>query len=319
MQKSAETERIDLNSVNVMPSTHENLVKGIISQDYKKFWNQNNEINIEIQNKSMEETYSILTDDHNLDTLSRQIQLSESLEIISGFFIDEKLRMFRGFLLNLEKISLFFFLYKRLADIYDIETLLELSSLGLNTNNHTFTDLWGNSFPHKMVRPGWIEEEISESSISKIRNNLKSQQKLVKNIRKAVKNSKTLQKPLENYSNLIETEILKSGITGPLARSVNVITPLINASTSINHFSSSQFSQFVTSESSNPFGLLEICNVELTLALERMLQLLPKIYGRILLTEGELRNGSISSSFVKSFGVDSSYLSKLVTSSVFPK
>ncbi|MHA2318991.1 MAG: hypothetical protein ACXAC6_14680, partial [Candidatus Hodarchaeales archaeon] len=91
MQKSAETERIDLNSVNVMPSTHENLVKGIISQDYKKFWNQNNEINIEIQNKSMEETYSILTDDHNLDTLSRQIQLSESLEIISGFFIDEKL------------------------------------------------------------------------------------------------------------------------------------------------------------------------------------------------------------------------------------
>jgi hypothetical protein len=155
-----------------------------------------------------------------------------------------------------------------------------------------------------MVRPGWIEEEISESSISKIRNNLKSQQKLVKNIRKAVKNSKTLQKPLENYSNLIETEILKSGITGPLARSVNVITPLINASTSINHFSSSQFSQFVTSESSNPFGLLEICNVELTLALERMLQLLPKIYGRILLTEGELRNGSISSSFVKSFGVD---------------
>ena len=169
MQKSTETERIDLNSVNVMPSTHENLVKGIISQEYKKFWNQN-EINIEIQNKTIEETYSILTNDNNLNSLSIQIQLSEGLEIISGIFVNEKVRKFRGFLLNLEKISLFYYLYKRIADIFDIEPLFEVSSLGLNTNNHTFTDLWGVSFPHKMVRSGFMEEEISEGSISKILN-----------------------------------------------------------------------------------------------------------------------------------------------------
>ena len=149
-----------------------------------------------------------------------------------------------------------------------------------------------------------MEEEISEGSISKIRNKLQFQQKLTKNIRKTVKNSKTLKKHLENFSNISEMEILESGLTGPLARSVNVITPLINASTSINHFSSSQFSQFASSQASNPFGLLEICNVELTLALERMLNLLPKIYGRIPITEGELKNGSISSSFTKSLGVD---------------
>jgi hypothetical protein len=304
MQKSAETERIDLNSVNVMPSTHENLVKGIISQDYKKFWNQNNEINIEMQNKTMEETYSILTNYHNLNSLSRQIQLSESLEIISGFFVDEKVRKFRGFLLNLEKISLFYYIYRRIADIYNIEPLFEASSLGFNTNNHTFSDLWGISFPHKMIRSGCIEEEISEGSISKIRNKLHFQQKLTRNIRKTVQNSKTLKKHLKNFSNISEMEILESGLTGPLARSVNVITPLINASTSINHFSSSQFSQFASSQASNLFGLLEICSVELTLALERMLNLLPKIYGRIPITEGELKNGSFSSSFTKSLGVD---------------
>jgi len=304
MKKSAETERIDLNSVNVMPSTHENRVKGVISQDFKKYWNQNNEVNIEIQNKTIEETYSILTNDHNQNSLSRQIQLSESLEIISGFFVNEKVRKFRGFLLNLEKISLFYYLYERIADIFDIEPLFEASSLGLSTNNHTFTDLWGASFPHKMVRSGCMEEEISEESISKIRNKLQFQQKLTKNIRKTVKNSKTLRKLLENFSNISEMEILESGLTGPLARSVNVITPLINASTSINHFSSSQFSQFASSQASNPFGLLEICNVELTLALERMLNLLPKIYGRIPITEGELKNGSFSSSFTKSLGVD---------------
>ncbi|MHA1541598.1 MAG: hypothetical protein ACTSQH_01305 [Candidatus Hodarchaeales archaeon] len=35
-----------------------------------------------------------------------------------------------------------------------------------------------------------------------------------------------------------------------------------------------------------------------------MLNLLPKIYGRIPIAEEELKNGSISSSFTKSLGVD---------------
>jgi len=304
MNKTLETKTTDLNSISVIPSNYENLVKGAISQNYDKFWKQPNERNLKIQNKTLEETYSLLENDHELNALSRQIHLSESLETLTGIFLSEKMRIFRGFLLNLEKVSQFFNLFIRIADIYNIEALLEVSSVGLDTNKHVFEELWGDSFPKEMIRPGLIREGISEKDIQKTLRIVKKQQKLVTTIRKMVKKSKTLKKGLENYSNLTEAEILKSGLTGPLARSVNIVTPLIKLSTSLNRFSSSQFSQFATSQTSNPSGILEICNVELRLALERMMLLLPKIFGKISFSESELKNGSISSSFALSFGIN---------------
>ena len=84
MQKSVETKKIDLNSIIVMPSSYENLVKGAISQDYDKFWKQSNERNLKFKNKSLEETYAVLENDQQLIALSRQIHLSESLETLSG-------------------------------------------------------------------------------------------------------------------------------------------------------------------------------------------------------------------------------------------
>jgi len=304
MRNSVETTGIDLNSITVMPSSYENLVKGAISQNYDKFWNQPNKRNLTLQNKSLEETYSILDNDQQLINISRQIHLSESLETLSGIFISEKMRMFRGFLLNLEKASLFFYLFKKIANIYNIENLLEASSIGLDTNQHTFAQLMGDSFPREMIRPGLIRGEIRENSIPKTLRILKDQQKLVTTIRKMVRKSKTLNQSLENYSNLSKTEILKSGLTGPFARSVNIVTPLIKLSTSFNRFSSSQYSQFVTSQTSNPNGILEICNVEIKLALERMVQLLPKICGKISLSGSQLKNGSFSSSFAFNLGIN---------------
>ena len=304
MHKSVETKSLNLNSISVVPSSYENLVKGAISQNYDKFWNQPNKRNINVQNKAVEETYSILENDQELSALSRQIHLTESLETLSGIFIPEKMRIFRGFLLNLEKVSQFFKLFKRLAEIYNIETLLEASSIGLDTNQHTFTELWRDSFPKEMIRPGCVKEGINEEYIPKIVRILNNQQKLVTTIRKTVRESKILTKSLDNYQNLSRSEILKSGLTGPLARSINIVTPLVNLSTSLNRFSSSQFSQYVTSQTSNPNSLLEIFNIELRLALERMIQLLPKISGTISLSESELKNGSITSSFAVSSGIN---------------
>ena len=100
MHKSVETKSLNLNSISVVPSSYENLVKRAISQNYDNFWNKPNKRNINVQNKAVEETYSILENDQELSALSRQIHLTESLETLSGIFIPEKMRIFRGFLLN---------------------------------------------------------------------------------------------------------------------------------------------------------------------------------------------------------------------------
>ncbi|MCK4849382.1 MAG: hypothetical protein KAT16_10165 [Candidatus Heimdallarchaeota archaeon] len=304
MHKSVETKKINLNSITVIPSSYENLVKGAISQNHDKFWQQPNERNLKLQNKSLEETYAFLENDQQLIALSRQIHLSESLETLSGISIPEKMRLFRGFLLNLEKVSLLFYLFKRIANIYNIETLLEASSTGLDIINQTSTELFGDSFPQEIIRPGYIKEGISEKTIPKTLGILNKQHKLVTTIRKTVLKSQTLNESLDNYSNLSKSEILKSGLTGPFARSVGIVTPLIKLSTSLNRVSSSRLSQFVTSQTSNPKNILEICNVELKLALERMIQLLPNIYGKIPVQECKLKNGSLSSSFALSLGIN---------------
>ena len=279
------------------------LVQAAISGETQEYMQQQKEKNLLLQDITISKLFTILEQEQPLFTLSRQILISFTIEKITGTSISDKMQVYRGFLLNWEKILIMFSLFQRIAEIEGLESIKNTASKCIKSNQNMFEDMWGEQFPFGVIRPGLANKTINFNSPLKLQNMFSMQRRLSNKVINGIKKSTALRKRLKKMVLLTEDEIVNSGLNGPIARALNIKPSIL--STNNNFPKDSQFyQQYVYANSSSSFTPLEICFTELQLALERLSFLISLLKGHIKENNVREMQGRFTCSFPVNFGVN---------------
>ncbi|MHA1976811.1 MAG: hypothetical protein ACW98F_10275 [Candidatus Hodarchaeales archaeon] len=295
-------EILDLSQVN--PNKYSEMVRVSLIGNTKDFWLQQKALNDQLQNQPYVKVISRLETDQPLVALSRQIFLCETIERLTGQFISKNMVLYRGYLLNWEKVLSIFNLFLNISKLFSISNLYNAAYHGLNSVKNTFENLWGSQVPVNVMRPGIALKQLDHTSIPKLMYAINVQRKLAKTTAKIIENSEELNKGLSSMKFLSNSELVKTSLAGPIARASGVISPLIDLPTSKNQKSSYFYTQFVYGKKPSPLRFMEICYKELILALERMVYLLPKFQGTLGESTLPENSGQFSASYPITFGVN---------------
>ena len=293
-----------LNLFKTSQAKHIQLVNAALSSESQEYWQQHNKINLQMQNASISKVFDILEVNQPLFSLSRQIILSSSIEKITGTFISDKMQIYRGFLLNWEKILILFHLFEKIAKIEGLNGVQNSASQGIISNKDTFEDLWGERFPLAVVRPGLANKTLDYNSPLKIQNMINAQRRLSKKVIKGIRGSSNLKNKLKNIVLLSKAELLNTGLTGPIARASNINPPIFNLASNRSQRNFLFFQQYAYTSSPSPLAFLEICFTELQLALERLSFLVAHLHGKLEMNSVRETQGQFTYSIPVSLGVN---------------
>lgn len=304
MQEAKRGRKEILDLYKVTASKYTEVVKATLTGSSKDFWLQQKSLNSQLQNQSYVNVISSLERDQPLVALSRQIFLTEAIEKLTGQFISEKMALYRGFLLNWEKVLLIFNIFVKISSIFSITDLSKTAYQGVTSVQDTFEDLWDSQFPFGVMRPGIALKQLDHTTISKLMRSINGHRRMVKRIIKIIENSVKLKKALNNMNFLSNSEIVSTNLAGPIARASGVISSLIDLPTFRDRKSSLFYSQFAYGKMPSPLKSIEICYSELILALERMVYLLPKFQGSLGKATLPENSGQFSISYPTTFGIN---------------
>ncbi|PWI48192.1 hypothetical protein CEE45_07740 [Candidatus Heimdallarchaeota archaeon B3_Heim] len=293
-----------LDLYKVTPSKYTEVVNAALTGSSKDFWLQQKSLNSQLQNQSYMNVISSLEKDQPLAALSRQIFLTEAIEKLTGQFISEKMALYRGFLLNWEKVLLIFNIFVKISRIFSITNLSKTAYQGVTSVQDIFENLWDSQFPFGVMRPGIALKQLDHTTISMFMRSINGQRRMVKRVRKIIENSVTLKKALNSMNFLSNSEIVDTSLAGPIARASGVISLLIDLPTFRDRKSSLFYSQFAYGKTPSPLKCIEICYSELILALERMAYLLPKFQGSLGESTLPENSGQYSISYPTTFGIN---------------
>ncbi|MHA2106213.1 MAG: hypothetical protein ACW99R_00710 [Candidatus Hodarchaeales archaeon] len=303
--QEAERERNEiLNSYEVTPRKYTELVTATLEGIPRNFFLQQKTLSGQLQNQPYVDVISILEKDQPLAALSRQIFLTEVIEKLTGQFIPKKMVLYRGYLLNWEKVFMIFSFFSNIAQIFSISDLHKTANRGFTSVQDTFENLWGSRFPINVMRPGIALKILDHNSIPIAIRSINIQRQVAKKILKIIEKSNTLSKSLHNLKFLSNSELGNTSLAGPIARASGIINPLIDLPTSKMQKTSLFYSQFAYGKAPSPLRFMEICYRELSLALERMTFLLPKFQGRLKDSTLPENSGQHSASYPITFGVN---------------
>lgn len=239
--------------------------------------------------------------ENSLNTISHQVHLAETIELISGIIISDDIRQYRGLLINLERVSinmyLFYWFFRLLDDFKTSRLALESYS----SFWYLFELLWKQQFPWGLIRPGGISHPISSKNVLEIEKIVFTQQKTAWEIAKAIEKKTIDNKELKEVIILSADLMEKTGITGPIARTSGAIPVLPPLPSFPTRLSAQNFLKYTYTAENNLLGVLRVSYTELILALERILGLL-KEYPRISLDTPKTLNGEATTSFPTSLG-----------------
>jgi hypothetical protein len=304
MEEAKREQNEFFSTYKLSPLKYSELVTATLKGNPKDYLAQLKSLNGQLQNQPYVNVISMLEKDQPLAALSRQIFLTEAIEKLTGQFIREKIVLYRGYLLNWEKILMIFSFFSNISKIFSISDLEKIASQGFTSVQDTFEDLWGTRYPTNAIRPGVALKTLDHNSIPKLIRSINLQKKLAKRILKIIEKSTLLSESLRELKFLSNSELGNTSLAGPIARASGLINPLIDLPTNKMQKSSLYYSQFAYGKTPSPLRFMEICYRELILALERKTYLLPKFQGRLEDSTLPENSGQHSASYPITFGVN---------------
>jgi Ni,Fe-hydrogenase III large subunit len=270
--------------------------------DLSTYLSKKREKQISMTDISLSNLFLLFENGDPFTLISRQILLSESVELISGKDISKEILEYRGFLLNIERAMTYFYLFYKIFDYYDDSNYSRLSLNSFAALQFIFKIAWEFGFPWGVVRPAAMLKPILPDRIPAIKKILENQEKIAYKIAKKIENSNRLKNQLDSIKTLTYDDLRKNGLTGPINRTLGSIT-LFRSRSSINGRRSAQnFVQFAYTDNNTLWNLLRISHVELILALNRALILLKPYNVKTFNLDEEKLNGEITQSLQTTLG-----------------
>ncbi len=127
-----------------------------------------------------------------LNTISRQVQLSETIELIRGTIVSDDIRQYRGLLLNIERAMIYFYLFYWIFRFFENYNAARKSFEGYSSFLHIFESLWQLKFPWGLIRPEAILQSFPLSKIPEIRKIIVFQQTNAWQIGKCIERKTTI-------------------------------------------------------------------------------------------------------------------------------
>ena len=246
--------------------------------------------------------FYLLERERPLLSITRQIHLSETIELITGIIIPEKIREYRGLLLNFERSMTFFYIFYKFFNFFGYYESARIAYTGYSSFLSILETLWQFRFPWGIVRTGGVLKPIYPTVIPEIQKLIHSQQKNALNIAKFIEKKSEMKNKLRSLETLNTEEAVILGITGPIARSLGVIPSKSAGFSDSARKSAKSFIQNAYTNDGNLWTIFRVCYAELILSLERSLQLL-KPYS--LKSQKKLKdsiNGEATSTFTTVLG-----------------
>lgn len=225
-------------------------------------------------NNSLSNLFLLLERGDSLTSISRQVALSEVIELISGSIVSDNIWRYRGLLLNIERAMTYFYLFDKIFQYFGDLNYSQLAYECFEDFQQIFEIAWEIRFPWGFIRPGAMLEPIEIHNIPKIKKILLSQEINAYSIAKRIEKSAKLRKNLQEVKMLENNGMRKSGITGPINRTLGILPNPIHVSTETVRKSSEYFIQYAYTKKSNLWNLLRVSYAELILALNRIFKLL---------------------------------------------
>jgi len=296
--------RSNPNARKALTNLNPNTIFNSVNEKYKI----NTQVYPTLLNKSYRELFPILEQKTHLMSISIQIHLAEALEHLAGVRLSQSVLQFRGFLLNLERVMNELFILHWISYFINDRRLNEQTYKAYSKFSAIFEKYWDNLSPRAIIRPGGIKEPLVTVDSDKMKRLCislsNSFQKLIGRMEK--------NKVYAEYSQVKTptNDLLKAwGISGPLARTVNLLPYGINLHTRQN--SSTKFLQYAYDNKNTLQSLLKVTYSELFLSLNKIVSLIPEDYKSEEINFPNIINGEITSTF--SFPLGEAHLTLRVT------
>jgi Ni,Fe-hydrogenase III large subunit len=241
--------------------------------------------------------FLLLEKECRFNTISCQVNLAETIELITGSIISENIRKYRGLFLNIERASNFFYLFYKFFQFFKDDQTSKMAFDAYSSFTAVFEILCDNSKPWGIIRPATILKPLQGGSVPTTRRKILHNQKIAWKIAKEVELGEMVKSSLKGVENLTLNDIRKTSITGPIARASGAIPSLSRPQIIRARLSALQFLQFSYTTEGNLWNILRVCYSELILALNRIDLLLQEF---LIFPEDLLKksiSGTASSSF----------------------
>ncbi|MFX0016725.1 MAG: hypothetical protein ACFFB2_17810 [Promethearchaeota archaeon] len=244
---------------------------------------------------SLHERYS------SLNTISYQVHISETIELIEGRIVSSDINQYRGLLLNIERAMSYFYLFYWIFRFFKYSNATRISLESYSLFRRMFEHLWQIQYPWDLIRPARISRPLNYTETREIQKIVTYQQKKAWQIAKFIEKKGDVKESLKEVE--ILPHIIKSmGITGPIAR-ISGNFPLLIPPSSVHTRRSAQlFLKYAYSNDNNLLSILKISYAELILALNRISQLLGEFPIESPEIPKTLVNGEATTSFETVFG-----------------
>lgn len=250
---------------------------------------------------SLSRLFFLLERQNGLNAISHQVHLSETIELIAGIIVSDDIRQYRGLLLNIERASIYFYLFYW---VFRFLSEFKASRLALESYSsfwYFFEFLWELQFPWGLIRPGAISHPISHTQVPEIKKVILFQQKNAWKIAKSIERKTNIQNALKGVETLSLDMVKMTGITGPIARASGITPPLITPFSSPTRQSAQNFLKYTYATENNLLNVLRVGYTELILTLNRISQLL-KGYSITSIDTPKSSNGEATTSFSTTLG-----------------
>ncbi|MFX0182452.1 MAG: hypothetical protein ACFE95_05140 [Candidatus Hodarchaeota archaeon] len=207
-------------------------------------------------------------------SITRQIHLSETLELLTGTIIPENIREYRGLLLNFERSMTYFYIFYKFFNFFGDSEAARIAYTGYFSFLNIWETLWQFRFPWGIIRTGDVLKPIHPSVIPEIQKLIHSLQKIAQSIAKTIEKKSDMRNKLRSLETLNTEEAVTSGITGPIARTLGIIPSKSSEFSDSVRKSAKSFIQNAYTNEGNLWSIFRVCYAELILSLERTLRLL---------------------------------------------
>ncbi|MHA2245180.1 MAG: hypothetical protein ACXADY_09435 [Candidatus Hodarchaeales archaeon] len=280
-----------------IPEKFSHLLSTMTPSSLTKYLRRRRQKQILMTNIPLSKLFFLLERQQPLNTVSNQVHLSETIELIRGTIVSDDIRQYRGLLLNIERAMIYFYLFYWIFRFFENHNAARKSFEGYSSFLHIFESVWQLKFPWGLIRPAAILQSFPLSKIPEIRKIIVFQQKKAWQIAKCIERKTTIKTILKEVKILSLNNVKTTEITGPIARASGAIPSLIVPSSVPTRQSAQQFLKYAYATDNNLLNVLRVGYVELILALNQISQLLQVFPIKSLDTSMKPLNGEATSSF----------------------
>jgi Ni,Fe-hydrogenase III large subunit len=277
------------------------LLSTITSNDLRKYIKVKRDKQRIMRDITLSKLFFLFERENLLNAITHQVHLSETIELIVGTIVSDDLRQFRGLLLNIERASIYFYIFYWIFRFLNNFKASRIALGSYNSFQFLFEQIWEIQYPWDLIRPEGIFDPITLTQIPEIQKIVNTLQKNAWKIANTIEKGKTVKNILEEVENLSLDMVKRTGITGPMVRTLGTVTSQITPSTPSTRQSAQIFLKHTYTTESNLLNVLRVSYTELILSLNQFSHLLK---GYTIMPQGTLNSldGEATTSFTTTLG-----------------